>query len=454
MKEKLKTLLLTVLVITSLLLSLGIWSITPQYEAIDGPQFASNTAISDPSFERTLNNVLGPRSILLHGGEEKHQVLFPGQSGYESGMELLTLATFFDIKLATGFQDDDWKKLISTGPSLQYDFDAVVPITLLNESELLHFTSRLEPFMNVKTFYLFPSGGNEFRAVFVANADMIYSASVVLPQEPFKRLFEAEKEAPLYKLYGTALLHHFYLPILKPKVYSYSIDVNRGIETERLVDSFFLDKSLTRRVVERAGSEIVTDGNRIVRIDALGQLIQYRNLNLEESRFNQLEEDTGIPNALDFANAHGGFVGSVAVHQVRSIRPTEMVGRQFEFRPLVEGLPVIGDLSSVAVQVVNNDVAAMRRSPLLTGAKPVRGPLITVLSGAEVIALVEQNALLKTNRVTDIYLAYLMGDLRGDAAQLRPVWVVEQAGDYREGIFDAVTGEELRSEEGTIRGLE
>ncbi|WP_157721813.1 YycH family regulatory protein [Tumebacillus avium] len=454
MKEKLKTLLLTVLVVTSLLFSLGIWSITPQYEAIDGPQFASNVAISDPSFERSLHNVLGPRSIYLHRGEDKHQVLFPGQSGYETGMELLTLATFFDIKLETSFQDAEWRKLTGDGPSLQFDFDAVVPITLLNESELLHFTSRLEPFMNVKTFYLYPNGGNEFRAVFVANADMIYSANVVLPRDPFNRLFEAEKSAPLYKLYGSSLLRHFYLPIKRPKVYSYSLDVNRVIDTERLVDSFFLDKSLTRRVVEREGSEIVTDGNRVVRIDKLGQLIQYRNLSLEETRFNQLEEDTGITNSLDFANAHGGFMGTVMIHQVRTIRPSEMVGRQFEFRPNVEGLSVIGDLSSVAVQVVNNDVAAMRRSPLMTGAKPVRGPLIETLSGSEVIELVERNALLKTSRVTDVYQAYLMGDERRNHAQLRPVWVVEQAGDYREAIFDAVTGEELRTEEGMIRGLE
>ncbi|ASS73612.1 hypothetical protein CIG75_00545 [Tumebacillus algifaecis] len=454
MIEKLKTLLLAVLVVTSLLLSLGIWSITPQYESIDGPQFASNVTISDPSFERTMNNVLGPRNILLHRGENKHNLLFPGQSGYQAALAILSNSTFFDIKIETKFKDEGWKKLVNEGQGIQYEFDAVVPITLLNDADILHFTSRLEPFMNFKTFYLLPDGTNEYRAIFVENADTIYSATVVLPPEAFGRLFEEQKEAPLYALHGTSLLHHFYLPVERPVVHSYSIDVNRVIETDRLVDSFFLDKSMTRRVVERDGSEIFTDGNRMVRVDTKHQTIEYRNLNIEEKRVNQLDEDTSLEKALDFANAHGGFLGSVSIHQVRTIRPTEMVWGQLEFRSNVSGLPVIGDFSSVAVQVAHNSVTAMRRSAYMSGAKPERGRELQLLSSADLLELIESNALLKLNRVSDVYLAYMMGELHGQSAELRPVWVVEQSGDYREAVFDAVTGEQLRSEGGKLRGLE
>ncbi len=454
--EKLKTLLLTVLVIASLLLSLGIWSITPQYESIDGPQFSSNIAITDPSFERTLNNVLSPRAVLLHSDQGKHKALFPGQSGYSAGMELLADASLFDIRIDTKFTDEEWKRTIGEKKSVQYDFDAVIPINMLNEMGTLHFTSRVEPLMNVRTIYLYANGESEFRVVFVEDAETVYSANVVLSKDRFQALYEEQKDAPAYALYGDSLKRHYFLPVARLKLHAYTIDVNQGIEMGRLVDSFFLDRSLTRRVVERDGSEIVTDGNRLVRVDSKGKMIEYRNLNVEKMRRNQLDEDMSIAKALDFANAHGGFLGQVTIHQMRTIRPNDLDvdGRQFDFRPTVAGLQVIGNLSSAAILVIDNDVAAFRRSPYMVGGKPVQGAEQEILSGEEVMSLVENNALLRPDRISDIYLAYLMESQSGQSSKLRPVWVIEQASDYREGVFDAVTGVQLQSEEVMLRGLE
>jgi regulatory protein YycH of two-component signal transduction system YycFG len=453
-KEKIKTLILTILVVTSLLLSLGIWSATPQYESIDdSPQFASNVAITDPSFERKIGDVINPRAVLLHLGEGKHTSVFPGQSGYQEGMELLKSASFFGIKIDVKLNDQDWKKIVE-GEAVQYEFDAVIPLTLLNDADLIRFTSRLEPFIKAKSIYLYKEDGGDIRTVFVENADTIYTADVVVPMEPFSRLLNAHKNAPAFALYGNSVNRNFYLPAERLRVHTYSIDVSPGIATERLVDSYFLDKALTRRVVERDGSEIITDGSRLVRVGKADKRIEFRNLSIERAPVNQLDEDLSIVKALAFANSHGGFVGQVGLHQVRTLREGDAAGRVFEFRPTVAGFPVVGELSSVVVQVIDNDVAAMRRSSYMAGARPMRGQEQELLSGSDIMNLVEKNALLKPNRVTDVYLAYLMGEVRGQWAELRPVFVVEQEADFREGIFDAVTGELLQSEEGMLRGLE
>lgn len=458
MKEQLKTYILAGLVFTSMLLTLNIWSIAPMYEAVDAPQFASNIALNDPSYQRTLGNVVIPSEIIAHFGEDKHSALFPGQSGYESALGLLRQASLSDISITTDYGEAEWNKIVRQTPSLQFNFDATLSGSALESADLMRLNARPESTLQLQTLYLFRLQDDaDLRALFYGGEDQrMYIARVVVSKDQYNKLFQDLKDSPPYNLYGQSLYRNFYLPATRQKWPNYNLSFGLDADVQRLANSFFIDKSMTRKVIERDGSQIITDGSRLVRLNARDHLLDYRNLDLEKPQKPKFDADVGILKALSFANEHGGFTGQVVLHENPLLPPDQKYSlRSYQFRQTLNGLPLIGNLTSVYVNVLGYDVSSMRRSQYALVGKPYREESSSdILSGPEVLKLVDESPWLDRNRITNVYLAYLLGDEQEQNVQLRPVWVVEQAVDQRTAMFDAVTGERLRTEEGILRGLE
>ncbi|MGB8957052.1 MAG: two-component system activity regulator YycH, partial [Tumebacillaceae bacterium] len=414
MKEQFKTYILAGLVITSVLLTLNIWSIAPKYEAVDAPQFASNIALNDPSYQRTLGNVVIPGEIIAHFGDDKHSALFPGQSGYESALGLLRQASLSDVSITTDYGEAEWNKIVRETPSLQFNFDATLPGSVLEDANLMRLNARLESTLQMQSLYLFRLPGDaDLRALFYGGEDQpMYTARVVVNKDLYSKLFQDLKDEPPYNLYGQSLYRNFYLPATRQKWPSYNLSFGLDTDVQRLANSFFIDKSMTRRVIERDGSQIITDGSRLVRLSAREHLVDYRNLDLERPQNQNFDADFGILKALSFVNEHGGFTGQVVMHENPLLRPEQkIVRRSYQFRQTLSGLPLIGNLTSVYVNVLGYDVLTMRRSQFALVGKPYREESGSdVLSGPEVLKLVEDSAWLDRNRVTNVYLAYLMGD--------------------------------------------
>lgn len=450
-KEKVKTLLLTVLVVTSLLLSLGIWGISPQYEAVDTPQY-TNVALTDPSNIRTLGNVTIPKSIIAHFGGEKHTALFPGQSSYQDAVALLHQATFSNLTITNDYGEADWKKIVNTQPCLQFNFDVDFPASLLDQSDLFNFHSRVEPSMMIRTMYLFHEGDDsDMRAWFYGGPDnRMYVARVVLTQGHFTSLMQQLKSQPGFSMYGQSLARNFYLPKTATKMPTYSLEVTPSTHVQNVIDSLFVDRSLTRRVQEHDLSQIITDGTRLVRLVSKDKSLEYRNLTLDRSFGNPVDADFGIQKALSFANDHGGFVtqGQMLLHEVRTNTDVQPARRSYAFRQYVNGYPVIGNLSSVLLDVVDTDVATMKRSQVNVGPRKTQNKDVTVLSGEQLLKIVDTMPWLDRNKITSVYLAYLISEPHEAMADLRPVYVIEEAAQSRNAVLDATTGELLQSVEG------
>ena len=458
MKEQLKTYILAALVVTSILLTLSIWNITPKYEAVDAPQFASNIALVDPSYQRTLGNVIVPSEIIAHLGGNTHRALFPGQSGYDSALALLRQASLSDIVITTDYGEAEWNKIVRDAPSLQFNFDATLSGTTLENAELMRLNARLDSALQMESLYLFRSKEDaDLRALFYGGPDQqMYLARVVVSKDLYAKLFEEVQENPPYNLYGQSLHRNFYLPANRIGVPNYNLTFGVDTGMQRLADSFFIDPSLTRRVIERDGSQIITDGSRLVRLGSRERLLDYRNLDLEKPQNMPFDADFGIVKALSFVNEHGGFTGQVVLHENRLL-PVEQkeTRRAYQFRQMLGGYPVLGNFATVYVNVLGYDVSTLRRSQYELVGRPYREETAPeVLAGPEVLKLVEESEWLDRNRISDVYLAYLMGGMQDQTVQLRPVWVVEQVPDQRVAVFDAATGERLRTEEGILRGLE
>jgi len=455
MREQWKTLLLSVLVLLSFLLSLGIWSSTPQYESVDAPQFAS-TVITDPSHQRTLGEVTHPRSLILHFGGDKHTAVFPGQSGYGQGMDVLRQANFFDLRLESEFGEAEWQKMIKEERGLEVDFGTDMPASILETAGVLKFTSHYDPTMQVKTLYLFngQAGEADLRALFYGSVERkMYSARVILPRQPYATLFDSLTNLTPYQMFGQSLHRHFYLPQGRMKVPQYAVELTEPEQEKGVMEAFFVDQSLIRQVLVRDGSEILTDGIRVV--ESKDNILTYRNITPSSQLIRKTEVDVGISKALAFANEHGGFLMEpVVLYEPPLSRNSNGEGHTFQFRPYVGGTPLVDPLALVYVNLIDSEVAKMQRPQIAIGSKPYQGKEQELMSGTQLMTRIE-NSVFSRNRITDAYLAYLLEEKGQDGyANLRPVWIVEQKGEWGSGIFDAITGEELHDKEVVLNGLE
>jgi regulatory protein YycH of two-component signal transduction system YycFG len=459
MIEQGKTLLLTVLVVLSVVLSTAIWNVSPNFDPIDAPQYASNIGYTDPRDQRSLEHVTMPRAAVLHLGEGRHKAVFPGQSPlYDEVVSLVKSASIFDVDITTDYGDAEWQKIVNEGPCMQLDFDVMLTASLLDKQEFFKFNTRIDPSMQMKTLYLFRTAEDkDWHALFYGGPFNMYKARVEMPKERAEKLLETAKDLPPYGLYGQSLHRNFYLPLNRMPGQEYAVVVSQELNVQHLTDSFFIDKSLTSQVRERDGSQIFTDGSRSVRVGAKDGSIDYHNLEAGKPLRAAGDHDLRVHRALSFVNDHGGMSGQqVLLHEIPRAE-TETLGNRhaYEFRQIVFGAPIIGEAATVYVNVAGGDVVAMRRSKLSVTSKPYKAREdFELLSGPEVLQLIDRSAWVDRNRITDVYLAYLMEPEKEQVAKLRPVWVVEQAVDARFAMFDARTGERLREEEGLLSGLE
>lgn len=415
--ERIKTILLIILVAVSIVLSLLIWEgllppTTPTVSPPPGGTFWGPSA--DPL------DLIMPVRIIVHRDQDQHFVLYPDGALFQR-----TWQPVLDVLQELGGRSGEFQlepadllkwQQAQAEPSLELIFDWPADGELW--SQLLGYSQALTFNRPIKRMLL---QLQPEPALLLASAtgDAVMRLALNSDSERWPALWErlAADDLPEYEqLTGAEAPFGLYLPVQDLSYPVLRVEGER-MEPSVVAGSFFADLSLTRCINERDGATIYTDGRRGLRVWPAGR-VEYNAPELLPGVL--LPQDQTLSRAVRFVTQHGGWSDNMRLARLEEAAlGSAGVFYRLAFRRYEYGLPVSG--FQVELDLSGRGVAAYRREI----AVPVRHGSLIRLSAAELKGRLE-SLVAENQPVTDVYPGYVLEQDRDVSRRLRPVWLLER----------------------------
>lgn len=439
--EKIKSVVLTLLVLVSLAFTWGIWNYQPSYQTIaDG---ANENIVNEVKIgqQRKISDLLKPSQIISHQKGQHYGTV--SEQDLNWVMKEMGKWTFSEPEnISNSLNEQEFSKLLS-GSDKHVDlfFSSSVPFDTLNK--LISFTEAPVPnavfnriviteaeqenkafvyFISVKERLVFRSqiqtrSLKEFEQRYVANNDRF--EPYLSYQISNGTIFYVRKEPPVLS------------------VQSYSA---KQIDADTFKRALFNDPSYVKRGSSSSNEEY-TDGVGLMRVNSSTGKITYANL-AETTQAIPLSQL--IEQSVEFVNEHSGWVNSYRLFQAEPNSPT------ISYRMFLGDFPVFNQQRTAELsQIWGQDrIYQYDRSNFIVSDKPF-APLkeVKLKSGQEALDQVMQLETIDPKLLTDMRIGYEM-TLKQESLEyvlLEPFWYYEYDGDW----FKLVT-----EEGGQVDGLE
>ncbi|MFD0716135.1 YycH family regulatory protein [Paenibacillus sp. GCM10027626] len=422
MMEKTKTALLAGLVVLSLLQSYmlaysmpGIDAVLPRQDYIKTERMGAEAKVADVVF---------PEDMVLHFGDDKHTVLYPGMNFYNLIFDRVQGREF------KGFQRNniyvvDWNKTRERDIGVELRFGRGVPVELLKEALKLdgdvafqsEVINRIWIYKNierdeVRTYFFSADGNAVYESV---RADLTVN------------------DVQNYVGFGEYWTPYRYAgdEIYLPEEPLQTLEAIVGYETytpEQMQRNLFLDPSETRALVDRSGSQIFTDGKRGLQVAQNGKWINYT-----DPVAGQGSEDTLSANiyaSVQFINQHGGWDG---LHRYLQPGPIEDMQGQSEqsirvvrYQQYYGSYPVIPRkpfmYGQMQLRLQQGVVSEYERS-LITINKEAEAKQVRWLPGGKELEEA-YNSYSRKSEVIAVFPAMLVSPEENERLHFEPVWAV------------------------------
>jgi regulatory protein YycH of two-component signal transduction system YycFG len=401
--EQLKGFLLTFLVSLSMVLSIGLWNSSPAFESLDQGGYMVNPAFGPG---KTVDQVLLPLQIQVRLEENKITLLMPFTSPYTKAWDELHKLAVREMTPVT--HEESELQALRTGVSIRYQFGFD-----LGEEQLAQMIRIVEPVqyrLHATSLIVHHTGQAAAWVVLLDGERPVFRGRV----DGQPRLFELAAQwnsLPKYVERKGDKSSTYLLPAEKLTVPLVTYE-RLSVPSETLARSFFIDPTLTRRIRERDGSLILTDGNRTVRISSQAKGIHYSSpLPLDRKQETETR-DNSFQRSVEFINEHGGMQGSY-VGRLGSRWGTDT--KEYIYNEYRNGIPVLSSFTGIHVTLTGNEVVDLVRNVLYLGDE-VKEAAVEVNPPQPQLS---ENA-------SQVFLAYAPQAVEdGKRIQLVPVWVVQ-----------------------------
>ncbi len=442
MKEIIKSITLGFLVLSSLGLTFILWYGTPVHE-ISKPLLSEKIHFTNP---RLLPEIILPARIAVHLGGEYTHILLPGQELYNSVITVFNDYIGDKIFYPKEITADEWSAALEgQGLLLYYPYHVSfkTEATGLAENRI----SASEVFLvseEEKPYLMFRSQeGLFFQIKKMKEALVDYKLHKQLFKNETATFFRRAEmvDLPSERVF---LAGDIYLPLETIRM-SVLTGKTVRLDIERLKKVFFADLSLVRRIEEKDGAAIYTDGRKGLRVYVDGT-IEYTSAVTAEVL--PLDEQA-LRLAGEVVSLYGGWEENLHLWLPPGQKIPATEGRKVFFRSFFQGKPIVSREGCLHLVLTEQGVQSFFRR-VLSPWQPEGGGeeaySLEVISAEEALIksidylLQEKYGQLKIG-LTDFYLAYYRQEPVGETSRLLPAWVLETdvAGmvivDAHKGLF-------------------
>lgn len=429
--EQLKGFLLTFLVSLSIVLSIGLWNSSPAFESLDQGGYMVNPAFGPG---KTVDQVLLPTQIQVRFEDNKHTLLMPFTPPYTKAWEELRKLA---VREVTPIAHEESELLaLRTGVSIRYQFGFD-----LGEDQLAQMIRIVEPVqyrLHATNMIVYRTGPATAGVVLMDGERPVFRGRVDGQPQLFEWVAQW-KSLPKYVEGKDGKNSAYLLPSEKMTVPLVTYE-RLSVPSETLARSFFIDPTLTRRIRERDGSLILTDGNRTVRISSQLKGIHYSSPLPLDRKQETDTRDNSFQRSVEFINEHGGMQGAY-VGRLGVKWGTDT--KEYIFTEYRNGIPVLSSFTGIHVTLTGNEVVDLVRNAIYLGDE-VNEAAVEINPPPPQLS---ENA-------SQVFLAYAPQAVEEKKRiRLIPVWVVQDLkGTF--SFYHTETGEKWQDTGEWAHGLE
>lgn len=473
MKEKLKTLVLGLLVGLSIFLTKQIWIGLPPNRALSSVESVTDSS----SLSYPLINMITPSKYLIHFNDKKHTILY---DDVNNGLWAATIPNLErileskDVKI-TGLENNISEELskLSMERSIFFSFPEQINTSILARSlEVTKPNGLVDKIEYIDYVYVYLGTDEDF--MILGEKDKAYIIkdksidNLELKQE-ILRIEEEKKHNYYYSMKDV-------IGIDKDLYVAYEMNNNLAkvyVENEirtlkerdriDLVERFF-NKNIEyiREVVERNGSYIYIYDGSVLKLNINGTMEYFRPLDNMVQKRNLYES---MDTASEFISNLKDIPKGMYISELDTIEENGSQGYRFVFKYRIRGIPIIlGNkkvLNFVEIEVFNDQVRSYKQ--FIRKDMGAKMPLVnenrTMLSSFDIIDMNYEFIILKylelnkdgnldvklitrediISSIDDITLAYFDPSLKDVEDELVGVWAIGMGKNLY--CFDVYTGE-------------
>lgn len=341
MVERIKSVILTILILSSLLLSGLLWYKSPSVEEMRRNDYIPQQQIGET---RQLAQLVMPRSVIYHTGDGRNFMSFAGDNVYDRVTSALTEVQFTQIE-EKKVTRERWEQLLTQLPGWELRFPTAVPIDVLTE-RLYPGLETTDQLRSVDRIWVYREQ-QEVNVLFISDFEnRVYESQLVVSNgtDSFEQINEVGL-LPVTPVTEEHISVNAYEPIKISTHYFPSRDLSmseweaplKEIDLEQMKNLLFLDPSRVRTMTDtEEGTVMMQDGTRSIRYVEADHHLSYQNYKAQlESKPNAYD----FHEAVQFINQHGGWMADYQLVNIET-RTSENETNHYSFRLVKGGLPV------------------------------------------------------------------------------------------------------------------
>ncbi|MDR0267848.1 two-component system activity regulator YycH [Paenibacillus sp.] len=418
MKERMKSILLLLLVIGSLVQS---YYLIYRLPGSDTAAKAMNNYIKTDNMgpQEKVENLIYPDKMLIHMGGGKHTVFYPNSTFY-SLINTRLKGRGFEGFQRRSVENMDWNKIRNEDPGIELTFGSGIPVSLLQRVMQIQPDPLFEAErINRIWIYNPPSDSKAHALFFSTEGDVVYEAGKVdLTVQDVQQHVDFGKSWIPYSMQGGGA---YYLPEKPIDMIEASVEIG-SYTVGQMQQSLFFDPGITRYIQEKDGSEIYTDSKRSLQVRKEQKWMSYTDPAAPPA--GESSDNKDVLAAVDFVNEHGGWNGVYRL-DLSGIGTEQS---QIMFQQYYGSYPVLDTMNfhygTMKLELQQSNVSTYERSLIYMQAEQQTKRMIKLPGGEELNAMLI--AFNKESPVVDLYPAYLP-ELTTNGLKLTPVWAVKLA---------------------------
>lgn len=421
MKEQLKSMVLFLLVLSSLIQSYFLIYRLPGGDSIISSE--TNYVKTDSmGQEQRIEQLIFPNKIIVHMGEDKHTVFYPETTFYKLIFTRLESRSFQSFERRS-IQSANWSEVRRKYEGIEMVFSGGVPVTLLER--MMRLTA--DPVFQAETInriwvYTDEKATRTHALFFSARGDVVYEAKEVdLTVQDVQQHVSFGQNATPYEL----ISGQYYIPM--DNIEMQEPIVNSGLfTTEQMQRNLFFDPGITRNIQEKDGSEIYTDSKRSLQVKQSQRWMGYTDPAAPSSEPGNPVRD--ILAAVDFVNQHGGWDGA---YRLIMNNASDVSGEEYRtnvsFQQYYGSYPVLDRPSfrfgTIRLEVQQETASVYERSLLYLKGGEQSSASMLLPGGEELRVKLKQLAGNKT--ILDVTPSYSPELTEDGSLKLVPVWRIQ-----------------------------